>query len=165
MSTYINDGGTWRHVNTVYVNDGGTWRRIQTIYVNDGGTWRQVYVGDVISFAFGDYQFSSGSSATASYQLRSDGFQGRKGVSIGTPWITPQINMSAYECLATVDSGTLTSGTTGSWLNLGTTRSWSKTQSGDGISSVTVTVQIRRVSDGVVVFTDQGTLTGEVSSA
>jgi len=40
------------------------------------------------------------------------------------PWLVPGTNAADYEVLATLVSGTLSSGTTGSWLGLGTTRTW-----------------------------------------
>lgn len=43
----------------------------------------------------------------------------------GTPWCVPGASSSNYEVYATLLGGTLSSGTTGSWLSMGTTRTWS----------------------------------------
>jgi hypothetical protein len=64
-------------------------------------------------------------------------------------WIDPKTEFGNYEALATVNSGSLTSGTTGSAVNLGTTRSWACT---DAVVDATpveavLTIIIRRVSD------------------
>lgn len=67
-------------------------------------------------------------------------------------WLTPQSGMSNYECLATIVSGTLT-GTTGTWLNLGTTRTWSKTVALSGVAEVYFNVQIRKVGTTNVLAT------------
>jgi hypothetical protein len=40
------------------------------------------------------------------------------------PWLVPGTNAADYEVYAALVSGAVTSGTTGSWLNLGTTRTW-----------------------------------------
>lgn len=58
-----------------------------------------------------------------------------------------------YEVRADVTSGSLGSGTTGSWLSLSSTRAWSVTRSVLGTSSATMTVRIRRASDAVVLET------------
>lgn len=54
-----------------------------------------------------------------------------------------------YQVRATVNSGSVSSGTTGSWLTPGQT--WSRTRTVFGTSSVNLTLEIRRVSDSVVV--------------
>lgn len=67
-----------------------------------------------------------------------------------------------YEVRATLDSGTLTSGTTGSWLACSTTRTWVRTRTANGTSSAQLTIEIRRVSDSVVVGTGVWTLDATV---
>jgi hypothetical protein len=67
---------------------------------------------------------------------------------------------SDYDCRATVTSGTLSSGTAGTWLNLGTSRTWSKNDPAAGTLALTcvMTLEIRRASDLVVVATSTVTL-------
>lgn len=93
-------------------------------------------------------------TASCTFQLESDGDIGR--VQGATPsdqgdWLSPKLGMGDYEARATITSGTLTSGTAGSWLNLGTTRSWNVQQSGVGEKACTFTLEIRRASDGEVL--------------
>lgn len=64
-----------------------------------------------------------------------------------------------YECRATLDFGTLTSGTTGSWLALSSSREWKVEQGAPGITSATITVEIRNASTLVVL--DSATITLE----
>ncbi len=165
MTLHINDSGTWRDITAVSVNDAGTWRSIQEIYVNDSGTWRSVFVSDVISIS--DYiayceTSVPGPSATATYRLESDGDIGateaNNTVNDVGDWITPQTNMANYECRADVTSGTLSSGTTGAWQSLSTTRTWTRINSGSGTIDAVFTLQIRRASDAVVVDTASITL-------
>ena len=75
----------------------------------------------------------SGGAQTATYTLESDG-----DVIIATTvdgsldagdWISPKASApSDYEVQATLNAGTLTSGTTGSWLALTSNRSWTLTR-------------------------------------
>jgi hypothetical protein len=60
-------------------------------------------------------------------------------------WVIPNGSASLYEVRATLNSGSLTTGTTGSWLSLGTTREWTLTRSTAGISAVSLTIDIRLI--------------------
>lgn len=87
------------------------------------------------------------SSATATYTVDNgggvDGGDGGfyKWLGGGTP--------ANYEINATLNSGTVT-GTFGSWLNLGTSRSWSLTESIIGTKTGSITVQIRPTGGAVL---------------
>jgi hypothetical protein len=87
----------------------------------------------------------------AGYQLNSDGNAekgtGTTSVSYGAisgQWLLSGLN-SAYEVQVTVNSGALTTGTTGSWMALSTTRNWTCVDTTDGTSTTTanLTVEIR----------------------
>lgn len=79
---------------------------------------------------------------TAKYELKTNG--SIYPASIGN-WITPtSAAPSDYQCRATLTLGTLTSGTTGSWLALTTARSWTR-NAGPGEYYLTrITVEIRK---------------------
>lgn len=64
-------------------------------------------------------------------------------------WLKSGGNASAYEIEATLNSGTVT-GTFGSWLNLGTSRSWTLTRTTTGTNVGTITIQIRPVGGSAV---------------
>jgi hypothetical protein len=57
---------------------------------------------------------------------------------------------SSYEIQATLNSGTVTGDAFGSWLNLGTSRVWSLTESGIGTKLGSIGLQIRPVGGSVV---------------
>lgn len=107
------------------------------------------------------------SNASASYSLNSSG----AGAGIGSSsaadagtnanwtWLLSGLN-SSYQVRATLISGTLSSGTTGSWLTLNTTRTWSVTTG--TFKSATLTIEVRRISDGVICDTATVTLTASV---
>lgn len=158
---WVNDSGTARQIREVWINDSGTARRINEIWVNDAGTARRIFVGDQITISDMTVPAttSSPTNATASYSLASDGdidaTAGTNTIVDRGDWISPQINMSAYEARVTVTSGALSSGTEGSWLALSSTRTWTVVHSGVGTGSTSCvfTLEIRRASDGVVLDT------------
>jgi hypothetical protein len=104
----------------------------------------------------------SPADASATYTLTSGGLEQATGRSDST-WLLIGA-ASAYEVRATLDAGTLTSGTTGSWLGLGTTRSWNVTRASNivGSDSATLTVEIRAASSGTVLATATVTITANV---
>lgn len=96
----------------------------------------------ISAFGFGEQE--------ARYTLESDGdiisFRTSVGaVDIGD-WISPkEAAPGTYEVRATVVSGSLSSGTTGSWIALTSNRTWVVSGSiGGGESSCVLTVEIRK---------------------
>lgn len=105
----------------------------------------------------------SPTNASAAYQLTSSGVINRVTVSGGTvaagQWIMPASAAgSVYEVRATETSGTVSSGTVGSWLPLGTTRTWTLAQTSVGVSTCVLTIEIRMASSGAVLDTATVTL-------
>lgn len=67
-------------------------------------------------------------------------------------WKTGGGTASDYEIRMTVVTGGFNVGAaTGSWLSLGTDRTWGQSRSTSGTASGTGTLEIRRVSDGTVL--------------
>jgi hypothetical protein len=115
-------------------------------------------VVSLLSVTVSDDQ-ASPTTATASYSLRNDGFVAHKGVSTGALWVSPGTGAPNYECMATVTSGSLSSGTSGSWLPLTSTQTWSRVSGAiNNTFTVVFTLDIRRASDHVVVATATITL-------
>jgi len=104
--------------------------------------------------------------AVASIQLESDGDIFALGIINGGDqgdWITPRSAAGGnYEARWTNTSGTLSSGTAGSWQALSSTRTWAVSQSGVGSKTCTGDLEIRRTADTVVVATKSITLTAQV---
>jgi hypothetical protein len=102
-------------------------------------------------------------SATASYVIASDGKVKNQAGTILESWLLSG-SASSFEVRATVTSGTLTSGTTGSWLACSSDRTWSITNSAANNSTVSVvmTVEIRNAS--TLVVADSATITLEATS-
>lgn len=162
---YVDDAGTIRNTQRVYVDDAGTVREIQRIYVDDAGTIRLVFQNAVVSISDTNVTrtVTTPATATASYALENDGDIAVNGSDDGD-WITPKAAAGAdYECRATVISGGFTTGTFGSWLALSSTRSWTLVQSGIGTATASMTLEIRRASDGTVLDSATISFTAEVS--
>lgn len=72
-------------------------------------------------------------------------------------WVTPATAVVAayYEVKVDVTAGSFTSGSaTGSFLSLGTSRSWTKSV----VGSVTYTITIREIATGIVRYTSAGNI-------
>jgi hypothetical protein len=82
--------------------------------------------------------------------------------SLGS-WVrTASNSTSLYEVRVTVTSGTLTTGSSNTWLGLGTTRTWTVETSGSffEFTSANLTVDFRLASvPGTIIYTVNGTLT------
>lgn len=65
-------------------------------------------------------------------------------------WAVSGITASDYEARATVSSGSVSGGTTGSWLGLGTSRTWERNRTTIGDSEVVLTIEIRDVATSTV---------------
>lgn len=158
MTLHVNDAGTWRQATNVYVNDSGTWREIQEIHVNDAGTWRLVYQVLSVTLTSDGYPRSQG---TASVTFANTGvlFGTKSGAeSSQYNWLVAG-SASNVDLFVTVTSGTLSSGTTDTWVNLSTSRQYTRGWPG-GIqsSSVTFTASLRNSGTGVVLATCSITL-------
>lgn len=109
---------------------------------------------------FNPTAFNTGSAGVATYQLTSGGgivaTTGTNIAGLVANWISPLTNQSLYSVRATVVSGTFTSGTFATWLNLGTSRTWTLSGGSGGVDAV-MSIEIRLDSTGVVQ--DTATLT------
>ena len=128
--------------------------------------------GRTVTLAGGSYsdtEFDPG-TAICGIRLAADGTatnvrlsQGNQAIS--SEWARPLDagNGALYEARVTVTSGTLTNGTTGSWLALSSQRDWDVERSTVGSKACTFTLEIRRVSDSVVVASASYTITATIS--
>ena len=109
----------------------------------------------------------SGGTATATYRLNSNGGAYRTNingtlVSINGEWLVSG-SASLFEVYATWSgSGGSVGGTTGSWINLSTTRDWTLTVTNNFVVR-SLEIQIRLASSGSVL--DTATIDFEVDSA
>jgi hypothetical protein len=125
--------------------------------------------GDRISLSGVSVYSAGAGTQTATYTLESDGdvvtaTTGGGSVDAGD-WIVPKASApSDYEVRATLVSGTLSTGTTGSWLALSSNRSWTLQRVTVGAATqVTLTIEIRKGS-GAVLASATVTLDAERTS-
>jgi hypothetical protein len=114
---------------------------------------------------------ASPSNASAAISLGTDGQMSRtinaSSVDIPGQWwnVAPQAGVgSLYEARFTETSGTVSSGTTGSYLAISTIRSWSVTRSTLGTKTCTGTLEIRRIGTATVLAAATITMSAEQTS-
>jgi hypothetical protein len=131
-----------------------------------------LFAGDAVSLVtpFGSSSFVlSPGVATARYQLRATGhlFANTGGGNLlgdKGDWVLPNLSAPKYECFATLNSGVLSSGSTGVWLALTADANWTVSMNAVGIGTAQITVQIRLAGTTTVLATAVVTLTAEVGS-
>lgn len=116
-----------------------------------------------LSGSYDDTVVANPGPAVASFALESDGdivtsVDGDEG-----DWVVPRGAAGSYECRATAVSGTVTSGTIGSWQALTSTRTWTKSRATVGSVTAVIDIEIRKGS-GPVLATTQVTLYAEVTT-
>ena len=104
-------------------------------------------------------------ASTAGYRLNSSGIaESLSNLTYATleTWLLSGV-ASDYEVRATLSSGTLSSGTTGTWQNLGTSRSWTVVDSAfdASVTEAVIVVEIRDATTLLVLDTATITLQAE----
>ena len=97
----------------------------------------------------------SPTNASAALRISSDGTYSKITASGGTTsfgaWVLPAGAASSFEYQATILSGSLTSGTVGSWVS--GTQTWTLQQTSLGSSACSLQIEIRWAVSGAVVST------------
>lgn len=121
------------------------------------GTGASGTTPDVVNFSDQSIYSGTSSPATAGYRVNSDGFDYenvQNVYSVLTQWVTPASAGGNYEVFATVTSGSLTTGTTGSWLATSTNPTWTRSNGSVGTTqAVTMTMQVRATGTTTVLDT------------
>lgn len=102
-----------------------------------------------------DIGAGAGGSGSSSFGLENDGDLTINGVDGGSDWVSPASTAVAafYQAKVDVTSGSFTSGdSTGSYLDLSTSRSWTRT----GTGTVNYDVTFREKATGIVRSTQTG---------
>lgn len=124
-------------VKQVHTNVAGTWQDCKQVWTNVGGTWQLVFERlNITDRTIADNVAQPG-SAEARIRLNTDGTldtylaNGGGYSTVSNEWL--QLSRtgagSDWRVRATLNSGTLTSGTTGSFLALSTAREWTVSRS------------------------------------
>lgn len=99
---------------------------------------------------------SSGGPASAGYRVGSDGFAYEfiNGTSTALyQWVTPTSVVGDYEIYATLSSGTLNTGTVGSWIPASDNEIWVKTQSITGTGITELVMDVRKIGTATILDT------------
>jgi hypothetical protein len=113
------------------------------------------------------YAFNALGTASAAYQLKSDGTanysQNGGGYIFLEDWCVPGAQATNYECYVTVVSGVLdgSSSATGTWLALSSSRAWLVSQPTLGITDAIINIGIRRVGTSTILASADITLQAE----
>jgi len=110
------------------------------------------------------YASTSGGGASAGYQINTNGFDYERINGVDTllsGWVTPTSAGGNYEVFATVTSGSVSSGTTGSWVATSGSPLWVRSQPTVGSSIVVLSMQVRATGTGTVLDTWTVTLEAE----
>lgn len=143
MTFKIWDGSTWRDPTFVRRWNGSAWVNVGQASKWNGSAWEQVWPLIRVAISFQSIVDPT-SGGSAGYDLLSTGIAQRSTSLAGTSSISGEWlvsgSASSYEVRATLNSGSLTSGTTGTWLNLGTSRGWAIAGT-DGDASLTIEIR------------------------
>ncbi len=149
-------------------NVAGTWKKIAW-HQNVAGTWKQLtfLLSSLMpSTAFAETTSISPTDSLAQLTLSSAGTYSASETGSSGTWRGAGAS-SEYEARWTTTSGTLSGGTAGSWLNLGTSRTWQKLNTTNGVStqSVVGTLEIRMAAaPNTVLSTTTVTLTANTET-
>jgi hypothetical protein len=108
---------------------------------------------------------NSGGNASAAYRISStgsiDSVRSPEGTTSLGSWVVPTTSASKYEAMATVTSGSLSLGTTGSFINCSASPMWTRNATVVGTFTAVITVDIRLIGTTTVLTTASITLTAE----
>lgn len=117
--------------------------------------------GAVVNFVDQSVYSGTSSPATAGYRVNSDGFDYenvQNVYSVLSQWVTPTSAGGNYEVFATITSGSLTTGTTGSWIATSTNPTWTRSNGVVGtLAQVVLSLQVR--ATGTLTVLDTWTVT------
>lgn len=153
MTFKRNSGGSWTDIaTTAKRRASGVWVDFDLIKRRLSGAWTIAW--QRVNIAAQNLSHSVGvGTARSGYRLNASGIvEERDGASYSTleTWL-PFGTASGYEARVTVTLGTLTSGTTGSWVSLGSSQEWYVEQGTVGTNTCDFTVEIRNATTLVVI--------------
>lgn len=166
MTLSVGVSGAWKAVEALSVGVSGAWKTVGKGWVGVGGAWKVFYEAVVVMLpATIDVSVvSSPGPAVSSTTFSADGtYTSTDGTSNGN-WYTPTTGAvgGGYEIRWTVVSGTLTTGTTGTWQSLASDITYSRNRVAAGIATAVGTVEIRDASTLSVLASSTVTLEAEV---
>jgi hypothetical protein len=148
----------------------GAWKVVLGGWIGVSGVWKLIHALVALTNVSPTFVSANPADSFAGYRLNSAGTVHKAegstlsfGASLST-WLLGGA-ASDYEVRATVNSGSLSTGTAATWQALSTTREWSRSRSVNtaGVDTVNLTIEIRLASSGTVIATCTVVLTAEVA--
>jgi len=172
MSAHTRVSGTWRNITDIYARVSGSWRNVAVGYVRVSGNWQVFFYNPTIDLgtSLSNISLNLSGTANAGFRFNRDGTYDAYNPS-GTTliyagnWANPAIGNVGddYEIMITPTSGSLDTGTTGTWLSLNLNHTFAISQTIPGSKNFTGTLSIRRASDNTVMETVSINLSAERS--
>lgn len=156
MTLHVKDAGVWKEVTIPSVKDAGAWKEVQEGWVKDAGTWKMFYQNLLVqltSFNVTSTRIAP-ATATAGVRMTSTGLQQSNDDGVYTTedtWLQAGVN-SDYEVRVTVNSGSLTAGSTGTWLPMTSTRDWYVADSAGTFPTANITLELRLAASPFTVL-------------
>lgn len=159
MTAHVKVSGTWRDVSEAHARVGGVWKKCE-VWTRVGGIWKQIIAtlsATLTAPGLGYYQaqdLSSPYSAQITFRLSNDGDVYTRASLSGVGSFVAQYTWRGagasadYDARVTVNSGSLSGGTAGTWLNLASNRDWAVLRTTAGTSICNITVEIRPAGGG-----------------
>lgn len=174
MSLKIGASGVWKGIDKVHVGVGGAWKRVNSAWIGVGGAWKKLYDAVVAQLTNRSPTFGSisPSDARVGYRINADGTVDGSEASTLTwsldygTWLTAG-TAGQFDVRATLNSGSLTAGTTGTWMSCSSTRTWTVEVTANANTSQTanLTIEIRNGTTLEVLATATAVLTASVELA
>jgi hypothetical protein len=166
MTAFVGVGGVYKTMAAAFVGVSGAYKTVAKGWVGVAGAWKVFYEALVIalpgSLGATDTVASPG-TANATMTFNSDGTYTRTGGASGN-WATPgSVGIGAgYDIRWTVVTGTLSTGTTGTWQVLSSNRTYGRNRLTIGLATATGTIEIRDAVSLSVLTTCSASLDAEV---
>lgn len=166
MPMSVGVSGAWKSTAGVSVGVSSAWKTVSKAWVGVGGAWKEFYNAVSLPSTITENKPTvSPTAATAGIIFNSNGTYAASDGAPSGNWFSPTTTGvgGSYEIRWTTTSGSLDSGTAGSWLALSSNRTFSITQSTPGNKTCVGTVEIRDTATSTVQTTCTVTLYAEVS--
>jgi hypothetical protein len=159
MALKHNVSAVWKDI-VIWTNVAGTWKKC-AMHHNVSAVWKSITSLLGASLPASLYIWAV-RPTNASITLNSSGAYSTTGSGGGSgTWMNGGTGAD-YEARATLVSGTLTSGTTGTWLALSTSRTWQRNSPVSGVLTAQITLEIRLAASPFTVLTSSSvTLEGD----
>ena len=123
----IGVGGAWKNIANMKIGVGGVWKQVSKISIGVGGVWKDAWAAVNFQAASAADSVASPTDSHATLNFNNTGTvtgSGNGGSSSFTWLLGGAAADYDIRVVVTGDTGSMTGSALSTWLNLGTTRSW-----------------------------------------